>query len=124
MVEQPGAGTVADIPDRRRNRRHPAVGRLRLWLLETLGFAEGSLVDISDHGIRFKPLGVLPYRRLFAGDAHRIEVYGERGASFSAMAAVRHTAGGTIGLEVVERVPVGLFSADPPANDVPPTRTS
>lgn len=123
-VEESRGATVADIPDRRRNRRHPAVGRLRLWLLETLGFAEGSLVDISRHGIRFKPLGVVPYRRLLAGDSHRVEVYGERGASFSATAEVRHIAGGMIGLETVEPVPVGLFRTDPPAGESPPNGTS
>lgn len=115
------AAAVADLDDRRRHRRHAAVGRLRLWLLETLGFTEGSLVDISAHGLRFKSGGVVPYRCLRAGSPHRIEVYGERGDSFSTVAEVRHAAGGTIGLEIAEPVPVGLFRrADPAAQDESP----
>lgn len=111
---------VADVLDRRRHDRYPAVGRLRLWLLETLGFSEGSLIDISSHGLRFKPAGVVPYRCLLARAPHRIEVYGARGDSFSGMGEVRHTAGGTIGLKIMEAIPIGLFRPDGAAQHEPP----
>lgn len=107
----------ADVLDRRGHDRHPAAGRLRIWVLETLGFAEGSLVDISRAGVRFRPAGPVPHRCLMVGDQRRIELYGERGNSFGAMAEIRHVGRDAIGLEVVEPVPVELFRADLPAPD-------
>jgi hypothetical protein len=117
----PGRDSVRE-PERRRHERVDAAGRLRLWLLPKLGFAEGVLVDVSVRGFRFKPSGVVSYRFLRPGRAHHIDVVGRRSHSFTALAEVRHLTDGMIGLETAEDVPVALFRAGPPPHEESPTR--
>lgn len=110
----PRRASAAAGSERRREPRHSAAGRVRLWLLEQLGFVEGGLADLSRHGLRFNVARVLTARCLGPGDCRRVEVYGERGDSFSAIAQVRHVTSHSIGLAVVEPVPIELF--DRPAS--------
>lgn len=110
-------------PERRRHAREHAVGRLRLWLLPDVGFAEGALVDVSARGLRFKPSGVVAYRYLRPGRSHQIDVIGRRSRSFATIAEIRHLTDGMIGLEMTgEDVPVALFRAESPPHEELPTR--
>jgi len=102
--------------DRRQYPRRAVRGRVRLWLLEHLGFIEGALVDMSEHGLRIKLNGVVPTGCLLGAGAHRIDVYADHGDTFTVKTEVRHVTEDHVGLAAVDRVPIELFGPEHPAS--------
>lgn len=102
--------------DRRQHPRQQVSGRVRLWLLEQLGFVEGALVDMSERGMQIRLNGVVPTGCLLGAGEHRIDVYADHGDTFTVKTEVRHVTEDHIGLAAVDRVPVELFSRQEPAS--------
>lgn len=99
----------APAGEQRQHSRQPVSGRVRLWLLEQLGFLEGALVDISERGMRIKLRGLVPAACLLSPGKHRIDVYADHGDTFTVETEIRHVTKDHVGLAAVDRVPIELF---------------
>lgn len=91
--------------ERRRYRRYPVSWPIRLWVSEHF-FLAGRAVDASLHGMRISLVSWIPSGILRQGAAYRVDVRPEPREEFRCTGQVRRIAEDSLGLEIVEELPL------------------